>query len=147
MPFGSTPALRSTPAEIDPSAEVGDAHDAPISHGAARPEDTIDVGGRAAAGPVHLGACRPTDDPPIDLDGPSDSGEQPSTQGADTSDPNTSGQHDSTETPLPGSDLVDQLTSTSGTDDAADSPAESKRTPATTRTSLLGSRPPPWWPP
>jgi len=126
------------PAEIDPSAEVGDEHDAPISHGAARPEDTIDVGGRAAAGPDHLGARRPTDDPHIDLDGPSDSGEQPSTQCADTSDPNTSGQHDSTETPLPGSDLVDQLTSTSGIDDAADSPAESKQTPRYNKNIAIG---------
>ncbi|SOJ57028.1 hypothetical protein MSIMFB_04506 [Mycobacterium simulans] len=119
------------PAEFDPPAESGDEHDAPITPAAAPREDTIDVGDSAAyASAEHLGARRLTDEPPIDLDGPSDSSEeQPPTQGADTSDPSTSGQPDSAETPLPGSDLVDQLTSTSGTDDAADSPRESKRGP------------------
>ena len=125
-------------AEIGPSAEVGDEHDAPIIPGAAPPEDTIDVGDRVDAGADHLGASRPADDPPIDLDGPSDSGEQPSTQGADASDPSTSGQRDSAETPLPGSDLVDQLISTSGTEGAADSPAESKRTPRYNKNIAVG---------
>ena len=49
--------------------------DAPINPGAAAAEDTIDVAGTADESADHLGARRPTDDSPIDLDGPSDCGE------------------------------------------------------------------------
>jgi hypothetical protein len=96
--------------ESEGPAEFGDEYDAPISPGAAAAEDTIDVGDSADESADHLGARRPPDDAPIDLDGPSDCGEQLSTQGADTSDPGAP--PDGAETPQPSADLVDQLTST-----------------------------------
>ena len=131
--------------EIDAPAELGDEDDAPISPGAAPTGDTTDVGDSIYGGADHLGEHRPIDDAPIDLDGPGPSGEQPSTQGAETSTP--SAHRGSAENPPPGTDLVDQLTSTTGTDDAAGSAGNPSAPPATTRTSPSGSRPPPWWPP
>ena len=69
------PSASTTPAEFDPPAEFDDEHDAPISPGAGPAEDAIDVGDSAYTSADHLGARRPTDDSPIDLDGPSDSGD------------------------------------------------------------------------
>ena len=124
---GPGPTEIKASGESEGPAEFGGEYDAPISPGAAAAEDTIDVGDSADESADHLGARRPTDDSPIDLDGPSDCGEQLSTQGADTSDPGAP--PDGAETPQPGADLVDQLTSTTAAGDAADRAAQSKRAP------------------
>lgn len=124
---GPRPIELEDSGESEGPAEVGGEYDAPISPGAAAAEETIDVGDSADEGADHLGGRRPTDDSPIDLDGPSDCGEQLSTQGVDANDPGAL--PDGAETPQPSAELVDQLTSTTGTGDGADSATESKRAP------------------
>ncbi|MEE6140606.1 hypothetical protein SKC41_30380 [Mycobacterium sp. 050128] len=140
--YGDDPGIHQadppTEVEFDPPAESGDKYDEPIGPDAAPAADALDVGDNPYASAEQLDARRPTDDPPVDLDGPSDSGEQPTTQGADTTDPSTTGQHDSGETALPGSDLIDQLNSTCRTDDAADSPGESKPGPRYNKRIAIG---------
>lgn len=124
---GPRPIELEDSGQIEGPAEFGDEDDAPITPVAAPAEDTIDVAGTADESADHPDARRPTDDSPIDLGGPSDCGEQPSTQGADTSDPGAP--PEGAETPQPSADLVDQLTSTTAAGDAGDRGAQSKRAP------------------
>ncbi|PJE16049.1 hypothetical protein [Mycobacterium sp.] len=124
---GPRPTEIKDSGQIEGPAEFGDEYDAPISPGAAAAEDTIDVGDSADESADHPDARQPTDDAPIDLHGPTDCGEQPSTQGADTSDPGAP--PDGAETPQPSADLVDQLTSTTAAGDAGDRAAQSTRAP------------------
>ena len=121
--------------EIDAPAELGDEDDAPLSPGAAPTGDTTDVGDSIYGGGDHLGEHRPIEDAPIDLDGPGPPDEQPNTQGAETSTP--SAHRGSAENPPPGTDLVDQLTSTTGTDDAAGS-AGTTRAPRYNKNIAVG---------
>lgn len=123
---GPRPTEIKASGQTEGPAEVGD-DDAPIAPGAAAAEETIDVGDSADESADHLGARRPADDTPIDLDGPTDCGEQPSAQGADASDPGAL--PEGAETPQPSADLVDQLTSITAAGDGADRAAESTRAP------------------
>ncbi|MDM3908852.1 hypothetical protein QRB40_24075 [Mycobacterium intracellulare subsp. chimaera] len=123
--------------QADPPAESSDENRASPRPSAPPVEDAIDV--EAADDSAHHLDMRPSSDDPIDLDGPSDSRDQFGTQdGPDTHDLSTSTAPDGDETPLPGSDLVDQLTTGSHTDDAANSAAESKRNPRYNKRIAMG---------
>lgn len=123
------------PAEVgfNPAAESGADDDKPSGPGVMPAEDAVG----ATASAEHRGAHRPADDPPVDLDA-ADSGEPMITHDADTNDPSSNGEPASGEIALPGSDLVDQLTSTTATDDPAESPADSRRAPRYNKRIAVG---------
>ena len=128
------------PAQLEgqPRCAPGDDHDPALTLNAAPAEDPIDVDDTTYDGADHVDVRRPSDDPPIDLDGPSDCDDQPDTHGADNHDLGTSAAPDGDETPLPGSELVDQLTASSDTDDAAGSAEESTRSPRYNKRIAVG---------
>lgn len=127
------PIETTTPDEVD-LAESGQEHAAPVAAGRAPAEDTRDAD-NASAEPHYV--SRASDAPPAardvpsdsDVDVSSDSAEQPTSHDAVSDDHSRGAFPGSAETPLPGSDLVDQLISPAGTDDDPDSVAESTRTP------------------
>lgn len=136
--LGAVQGERPPEFEGDPPAPSGADNDPPPSPDAAPAQDAIDVEEVAYDSADHADVRRPSDDSPIDLDEPSHScGEPPDVYGADTHDLGTSAAPEGDETPLPGSELVDQLTASSETD-AADSPAESPRNPRYNKRIALG---------
>lgn len=124
--------------DIEAPVEFDDQDDPPLRADAAPSQDTIDVGDPIHAGAEQFGGQRPSDDAPIDLDSPApDPGDdQLHTDSADPS--NLGAAHDSSETPLRGTDLVDQLTSTSGTDDASDTTKAATRAPRYNKNIAIG---------
>lgn len=123
----------------DPPAESDGENRPPPHPTAPAAEDAIDVDDADHDSAHHLDVRASSDDLPIDLDGPGDSAEQCSTQdGSDTVDLSAATAPSRDETPLPGSDLVDQLTAGTHTGDAADSAAGSKRSPRYNKRIAIG---------
>lgn len=126
-----SPVEATTESQLEVFARSGDEHDEPIPLDAEPPEATINVGDMDDEHPDHPG------EPPIALDEPNDVGDrQPLTHADDDKGPRV--QPDSDETPLPGTDLVDQLTRVSESAKAAHDPAESTRNPRYNKRIAVG---------
>ncbi|GAB4685172.1 hypothetical protein MOKP106_32620 [Mycobacterium avium subsp. hominissuis] len=100
--------------EFSPAAESGAEYDQPAGPDVCPGQDVIATGDSAE----QSGGRRPADVSPVDLDA-ADPGEPPSPPRTEVNDPDSSTEPDGGEIPLPGSELVDQLTTTPTTDDAA----------------------------
>ncbi|MDO2354336.1 MULTISPECIES: hypothetical protein [Mycobacterium avium complex (MAC)] len=114
------------PARDDDVPPPDEEYDEPCDAGLAGVEDTEEVADGGRAGEHSSDVPQPLQAPPDDLAAPIDAGEQPSVGDDNHSAGALPG---SSETLLPGSDLVDALTHPGAADDNTDTAAEATRTP------------------